>query len=396
LASASRFFVPQPPVVQPSTGASPALSLQPSGQRVDRLQPWMYAAPMAAQPSETSNSGLLYGVGAVVVSLAVGGAMGGGAHHMQRLLASRQRLLEADEANSLSELRMISSKQSQTEAFARSNSMMYASEAVDSVLERRQLLLEQDEAESVQQLEFLSEKQKVMEAFAEKKQLAVGYNPAQSFYSQSNSVIYASAAMDSLIQRRQMLLEQDEAESSQQLEFLSEKQKLEETRQMLFNFDAQMQAVQETVGEAVMQTVTAGEEYARQLPGALPGIGFFDPLGILTGSSEEKVQYYRDAELKHGRIGTLAAIGIIVSESFHPFGGDELNGVPAILAYQHGNMALETMIVASAAALASRPQMVPDCERKQTTEIWHVRGGMLAAFGMIAQEAITNTCLVCV
>ena len=30
---------------------------------------------------------------------------------------------------------------------------------------------------------------------------------------------------------------------------------------------------------------------------------------------------------------------------------------------------------------------VPNTERKQTTEIWHVRGGMLAAFGMLASEA---------
>merc|ERR1719182_715532 len=147
--------------------------------------------------------------------------------------------------------------------------------------------------------------------------------------------------------------------------------------------------------EVVKQTLTAGEEYARKLPGAVPLLGYFDPLGILTDSTEERVQYYRDAELKHGRIGTLAAIGILVSEAYHPFGGDELNGVPAIFAFQH-NMLLQTAMVASVAALASRPQLVPDTERKQTTEIWHVRGGMLAAFGMICQEAVTNTCLICV
>jgi len=84
-------------------------------------------------------------------------------------------------------------------------------------------------------------------------------------------------------------------------------------------------------------------------------------------------------------------MGIIVSENFHPFGGEEMNGVPAIFAFQH-SMLLQTVMVASAAALAARPQKVPDTERKQTTEIWHVRGGMLAAFGMIAKEAVTSTC----
>jgi hypothetical protein len=349
----------------------------------------MYAVPMAYQPAESaSNFGMLYGVGAVVVSLAVGGAMGGGAH-MQRLLASRQRLVEADEASSHAQIQMISERQRRAEAFGRSISVNYAAAEVGSLMEQRQMLLEHDEAESVQQLEFLAEKQKVEEAFSEKRQLAV--NPAQTFFSQSNSVIYASAAMDSLLERRQMMLEQDEAESAQQLTFLSEKMKMEETREMLYNMDAQIYAVQESVGEVVKQTLTAGEEYARQLPGAVPFIGFFDPLGILTGSTEEKVQYYRDAELKHGRIGTLAAIGILVSEQYHPFGGDELNGVPAVFAFQHGsNVALETAIVASLAALASRPQRVPDTTRKQTTEIWHVRGGMLAAFGMIAEEAMTK------
>ena len=44
-------------------------------------------------------------------------------------------------------------------------------------------------------------------------------------------------------------------------------------------------------------------------------------------------QYYRDAELKHGRIGTIAAIGILCSEAYHPFGGVEMNGVPAVFAF---------------------------------------------------------------
>jgi hypothetical protein len=193
-----------------------------------------------------------------------------------------------------------------------------------------------------------------------------------------------------------MLLEEDEASSIMQLQVLEEKLKIDQTRQMLFNLDSQYQAVHGTVQEAagkvqeaVKNTLTSGEEYARQLPGALPGLGFFDPLGILEGSTQEKVQYYRDAELKHGRIGTLAAIGIVVSENFHPFGGDELNGVPAVLAFEH-HLLLQTVAVASMAALASRPNLVPDTTKKQTTEIWHVRGGMLAAFSMIAQESMTN------
>jgi hypothetical protein len=176
---------------------------------------------------------------------------------------------------------------------------------------------------------------------------------------------------------------------------LSEKLRLEEGRQTRQAINTGIQAAQDTVQDAVRQGLTAGEVFARSLPGSLPGVGFFDPLGILDGSTVEKVQYYRDAELKHGRIGTIAAIGILCSEAYHPFGGVEMNGVPAVFAFTQHNLMLQTVMVASAVALASRPQKVPNTERKQTTEIWHVRGGMLAAFGMIAEEAITNTCIVC-
>jgi hypothetical protein len=197
------------------------------------------------------------------------------------------------------------------------------------------------------------------------------------------------AAQEAVLANRQMLMEADEANSVVELQLLSEKLRQEDTRQLMLNLDAQLQEFQGTVTDAVTETLTCGEAYLRKLPGAVPLLGYFDPLGILDGSTEEKVRYYRDAELKHGRIGTLAAIGILVSEVYHPFGGDELNGVPAVLAFQH-NLGLQTAVIASMAALASRPQLVPDTVRKQTTEIWHVRGGMLAAFGMIAQEAMTG------
>jgi hypothetical protein len=257
---------------------------------------------------------------------------------------------------------------------------------------KRQQLIEADEANSAVELNMLSKKL----ALTENRGMAYSFDYSTATESYTGFAQSASAAVDPLLARRQMLLEEEEANSIMQMQVLEEKLKIDQTRQMLFNLDSQIQAVQgtvqeaaENVQEAAQAVLTSGEEYARQLPGALPGLGFFDPLGILTGSTQEKVQYYRDAELKHGRIGTLAAIGIVVSENFHPFGGDELNGVPAVLAFEH-HLLIQTFVVASMAALASRPQLVPDTTRKQTTEIWHVRGGMLAAFSMIAQETMTN------
>jgi len=53
------------------------------------------------------------------------------------------------------------------------------------------------------------------------------------------------------------------------------------------------------------------------------GLGIFDPAGFTVGKSEKEVLAYREAELKHGRISMLAALGFVVQEKFHPlFGGD--------------------------------------------------------------------------
>jgi hypothetical protein len=243
-------------------------------------------------------------------------------------------------------------------------------------------MIKADEADSMIQLQMLSEKQ----AHFENRQLAASLDARINYFAEKET---------SLLETRQMLLEADEANSAQEMILLSEKLRLEEGRQTRQAINTGIQAAQDTVQDAVRQGLTAGEVFARSLPGSLPGVGFFDPLGILDGSTVEKVQYYRDAELKHGRIGTIAAIGILCSEAYHPFGGVEMNGVPAVFAFTQHNLMLQTVMVASAVALASRPQKVPNTERKQTTEIWHVRGGMLAAFGMIAEEAITNTCIVC-
>jgi hypothetical protein len=445
--AASRFFVPQPPVVQV---AQPAAQPWPAGQLADRMQRWRSAVPVVVTPSESGSSALLYGAGAVVAALSVGVAVGGAAH----LLGRRQQLMEADEANSEVQLRMLAEKQALAEnknAMAY-NYFGYTNSAMDSLLQRRQMMVEQEETESEQQLQFLAEKQMVEQAnaalqlrrqmlveqeeaasvqqlqfvaekqlveqtaavLAKSRQMLIEQEEAQSVQQlqfveekqmveealaktnsvlafNSKSMVYRSAAMESIAERRQLLVEQEEANSLEQLQYIEESQKAAEMRRTLFSFDAQMQAVQDSVEAAL----TCGDKYLRELPGGVPSFGYFDPLGILTGSTEEKVQYYRDAELKHGRIGTLAAIGIVASENFHAMLGDELTGVPAVFAFQQ-NMILQTAMVASAAALISRPQRVPKSVRKQTTEIWHVRGGMLAAFGMIAKEAVTSTCLVCI
>lgn len=41
---------------------------------------------------------------------------------------------------------------------------------------------------------------------------------------------------------------------------------------------------------------------------------YFDPAGLATKQDNETIKKWREAELKHGRVSMLAALGIIVSE----------------------------------------------------------------------------------
>jgi len=62
---------------------------------------------------------------------------------------------------------------------------------------------------------------------------------------------------------------------------------------------------------------------ASEMAGVTAPTGLWDPLGFSTDCSAGKLLYYREAELKHGRVGMVATLGMIVEEKFHPlFGGN--------------------------------------------------------------------------
>jgi len=46
--------------------------------------------------------------------------------------------------------------------------------------------------------------------------------------------------------------------------------------------------------------------------GAMPPLGFFDPLGFCNGISKKDFRFYRAAEIKHGRVAMMASIGSLV------------------------------------------------------------------------------------
>lgn len=50
------------------------------------------------------------------------------------------------------------------------------------------------------------------------------------------------------------------------------------------------------------------------LPGALPPVGVWDPLGLSDKADKNTLKRYREAEITHGRVAMLATIGFLVGE----------------------------------------------------------------------------------
>ena len=68
--------------------------------------------------------------------------------------------------------------------------------------------------------------------------------------------------------------------------------------------------------------------------GVQPPIGFWDPLGLLNGASQEKFDRLRYVEIKHGRICMLAVVGQLVTRAgirmpgYIDYAGDKFSDYP--------------------------------------------------------------------
>jgi hypothetical protein len=161
----------------------------------------------------------------------------------------------------------------------------------------------------------------------------------------------------------------------------------------------------------------------KDMAGVTAPLGFFDPAGFTTDKSEGKIRFYREVELKHGRIGMLAALGFLVGESFHPLFGGNID-VPAYLAFQQTPLQTFWPFVVTAIAILEvysvftfnspaggepwsirsdhvpgdlgfdplnlKPTDAEELKTMQTKELNNGRLAMLAAAGMIAQEFATG------
>ena len=71
---------------------------------------------------------------------------------------------------------------------------------------------------------------------------------------------------------------------------------------------------------------------ARTLPGVIPAVGFWDPLGFTDGQSINEVKRLREAEVTHARVAMSAVAGIALQELWRPLFPDVVG--PAIIHFQ--------------------------------------------------------------
>jgi hypothetical protein len=175
--------------------------------------------------------------------------------------------------------------------------------------------------------------------------------------------------------------------------------------------------------DKLLQTIDTVKFKASALAGVTAPMNYFDPLGFSTTVTAGKLLFYREVELKHGRIGMLASLGIVVGENFHPLFGGDID-VPAAFAFQQTPLqAFWPAVVAAIAIpeiysvfsfqdpskgeqwaikedhepgnlgfdpLGLKPTDEKELVAMKTKELNNGRLAMIAAAGMIAQELVTG------
>jgi light-harvesting complex I chlorophyll a/b binding protein 4 len=114
---------------------------------------------------------------------------------------------------------------------------------------------------------------------------------------------------------------------------------------------------------------------AKSLNGVTEPMGFFDPLGFSTDTPKGKMLFYREVELKHGRVCMLASLGILVAENFHPLFGGNIDA-PAYLAFQQTPLEQFWPIVVLAIAI---PEVLTfsNYDTTDTGALWILKGDVV-------------------
>merc|ERR1712227_647626 len=115
------------------------------------------------------------------------------------------------------------------------------------------------------------------------------------------------------------------------------------------NENQEIAAVRAEAEKQMEEMEKAAKLKAEDMAGVTAPLGFWDPLGFSTDCDTGKLLFYREVELKHGRVGMLASLGFLVGEQFHPLFGGNID-VPSYVAFQQ--TPLETFWGAVVVAIA--------------------------------------------
>jgi hypothetical protein len=163
-------------------------------------------------------------------------------------------------------------------------------------------------------------------------------------------------------------------------------------------------------------------EFILEMPGIVAPTGFFDPAGLSRMKTTAQLKYAREAELKHGRVAMLAALGFPFAEEFHPIFPED--SVPSDFAFQVSPLQtywplvllgvglLETFSIATFKDLKDgtwelnddhesgnlgfdplglRPADEDKWVQMQNRELSNGRLAMIAIAGMVAEELVVRT-----
>ena len=162
------------------------------------------------------------------------------------------------------------------------------------------------------------------------------------------------------------------------------------------------------------------------LPGISTEVGnvVWDPLGLSDNMDDANLKLVRAAELKHGRVAMLAAVGFYAAEKFHPLFGGAIDE-PSLVAFQATPLQTWWVVVSlaigaievSSGSIGSfkkpedglwelkddhvigdlgfdpvglMPKDAEEAKEMKTKEIMNGRLAMLAISGMVAQEWATG------
>lgn len=167
----------------------------------------------------------------------------------------------------------------------------------------------------------------------------------------------------------------------------------------------------------------------RDWAGVTEPLDFFDPIGFTKDITDGRKRFYREVELKHGRLAMLAALGFLVGEQFHPLFGGDID-VPSYVAFQEtlSRLPIPSSYIYPSIALAIaipeifsvfsfnspaggepwsikedheagnlgfdplnlKPEDKDELKEMKTKELNNGRLAMLGIAGMVAQELVTG------